>query len=286
MSEEFKHSFKNTIHESLGLSVYNCGIQRCSPNHSWGPAVRDHYLIHYVLSGKGTFQDSSEQYTLHAGDGFLVQPSRLVTYSADSEDPWEYCWVGFNGTDAQRFLSFTDLSADSPVFHYDKDDRIQKQLEAIVDAVGSDAIHEARMTAGLLEFLATLIEEFGSSTPRKSSSYEYVQKSIRFIEFNYSRDINIDDIASNAGISRSHLYRLFMQYVSMPPNEYLIRFRINKAAALLRCDHLTVGEAAYSTGFSDQLYFSRVFKKYKGIPPSRYLRKNETNAESKKENIV
>ena len=286
MSEEFKHSFKNTIHESLGLSVYNCGIQRCSPNHSWGPAVRDHYLIHYVLSGKETFQDGSEQYTLHAGDGFLVQPSRLVTYSADSEDPWEYCWVGFNGTDAQRFLSFTDLSADSPVFHYDKDDRIQKQLEAIVDAVGSDAIHEARMTAGLLEFLATLIEEFGSSTPRKSSSYEYVQKSIRFIEFNYSRDINIDDIASNAGISRSHLYRLFMQYVSMPPNEYLIRFRINKAAALLRCDHLTVGEAAYSTGFSDQLYFSRVFKKYKGIPPSRYLRENETNAESKKENIV
>ncbi len=283
MSEEFKHSFKNTTHESLGLSVYNCGIQRCSPNHSWGPAVRDHYLIHYILSGKGTFQDEKEQYTLHAGDGFLVLPSRLVSYSADQQEPWEYCWVGFHGTDAQHFLSFTGLSDENPVFHYDKDDLLQKQLEAIVDSVGSDVCHEARMTAGLLEFLATLIDEFGSSAPRKSSGYEYVQKSIRFIDFNYSRDINIDDIASNAGISRSHLYRLFMQHVSMPPNEYLTRFRINKAAALLRCGHLTVGEAAYSTGFSDQLYFSRVFKKYKGIPPSRYLRDNETSAGAEKE---
>lgn len=61
----------------------------------------------------------------------------------------------------------------------------------------------------------------------------------------------------------------------MPPNEYLTRYRINKAAALLKCNNLSVGEAAYSTGFSDQLYFSRVFKKYKGVPPSRYAESDE-----------
>lgn len=272
MSEEFKHSFKNPSHESLGLSVYNCGTQKCFPNYTWGPAVRDHYLIHYIVSGKGVFQDGNNQYLLQAGDGFLVLPSRLVTYSADEEDPWEYCWVGFNGADAQRFLSFTGLSADNPVFHYDKDTRLQDQLQAITEAVGPSPCNEVRMSSALLTFLATLMEEFGSSLPRKSSGYEYVKKSIRFIDFNYSRDIDIDDIASHAGISRSHLYRLFMQYVSMPPNEYLTRFRINKAAALLQSSNLSVGEAAYSTGFSDQLYFSRVFKKYKGVPPSRYLK--------------
>lgn len=276
MNEEFKHSFKNISHDSLGLSVYNCGIQRCSPNYAWGPAVRDHFLIHYIISGSGLFQDGENQYSLHAGDGFLVVPSRLVTYTADEIDPWEYSWVGFNGADAQRFISFTGLSANNPVFHYDKDDLLQTQLQTIIDAVGPAPCNEARMASGLLAFLSTLMEQFGDSLPKRSSGYEYVKKSIRFIDFNYSRDIDIDDIASHAGISRSHLYRLFMQYVSMPPNEYLTRFRINKAAALLRTNNLSVGEAAYSTGFSDQLYFSRVFKKYKGMPPSKYLRESQS----------
>ena len=271
MSDTFKHSFKNSSHDSLGLSVYNCGVQKCSPEYTWGPAVRDHFLIHYVISGKGVFQDGENRYSLSAGDGFLVVPSRLVTYTADSDEPWEYCWVGFNGADAQRYLSFTGLSSDNPIFHYDKDNILEELLHKITEAVGPGPSNEARMTARLLDFLSELIELFGSTVQRKSSGYEYVKKSIRYIDFNYSRDIDIDDIASHAGISRSHLYRLFMQYVSLPPNEYLTRFRINKAAALLRSSSLSVGEAAYSTGFSDQLYFSRVFKKYKGVPPSKYV---------------
>ena len=57
-------------------------------------------------------------------------------------------------------------------------------------------------------------------------------------------------------------------------------YRINKAAALLKAGNLSVGEVAYSTGFSDQLYFSRVFKRHMGVPPSRYLnqKKNESTS--------
>lgn len=58
--------------------------------------------------------------------------------------------------------------------------------------------------------------------------------------------------------------------MSMSPNEYLTRFRIDEACVLLRSQGLSVSEAAFSSGFSDQLYFSRVFKRYKGVPPSKY----------------
>ena len=129
---------------------------------------------------------------------------------------------------------------------------------------------ELRMQANLLLFLSDLIDRRGKSTARNTSGYEYVQKAIRYIEYNYSRNITIRDVAASAGISRSHLYRLFVENTSMPPNEYLLRYRINRAAALLETKRFSVGEVAYSTGFSDQLYFSRVFKKYIGTPPSRY----------------
>ncbi len=58
----FKHSFKATLRENMGLSVYNCGYQKCEPLYSWGPAVRDHYLIHYIASGNGRLHCGDQEY--------------------------------------------------------------------------------------------------------------------------------------------------------------------------------------------------------------------------------
>ena len=268
-NDDFRHSFKVSIHSSLGLAVYSCGIQKCSAGHAWGPAVRDHYLIHCVTSGRGVFSFGGRDYRLSGGDGFLLVPDAVASYQADKDAPWQYCWIGFNGTDAKRLVEQTGLSAQNPVFHFTSPS-LPARLEEISGLSCATPAGEARVQAGLLLFLAELMEAFGGSSARRAGGYEYVQKAARFIEFNYSRDIDVEDIAASAGISRSHLYRLFMENLSIPPNEYLLRFRMNKAAALLETGTLSVGEVAYSTGFSDQLYFSRVFKKYMGLPPSQY----------------
>ena len=271
-NDEFKHSVKLSRHDSLGLAVFNCGFQRCRPEHTWGPAMRDHYLIHYITSGCGTYDNGEQVFQLSKGDGFLVVPSRLVTYRADSQTPWEYYWVGFNGTDASRLLRQAGLSAEHPIFHYDKDSLYRERLLNIYQATGTRPSDEVRMQSELLLFLADMMDKCEVDVESLKSGYDYIKKSLKFIDYNYSRNIDVDDIASNAGISRSHLYRLFMQHVSVPPNEYLTRYRIQKACEMLSSENLSVGEAAYSTGFSDQLYFSRVFKKYKGVPPSKYAR--------------
>ena len=267
--EEFRRSFRDPFHNSLGLAVYSCGVQHCAPRHSWGPAVRDHYLIHYILSGRGVFSSGGKLHRLGVGDGFLVVPSQLISYCADEAEPWTYCWVGFNGSDAKRLMEQTGLLDREPVFHYDGDNVLERLLTDICNVSGSSPSEEARMEAGLLQFLAALMERFGKPAEPRESGYEYVKKAVKFIEYNYSGDVTVSSIAASAGISRSHLYRLFMQHISMPPNEYLMRYRIGKASGLLK-EGLTVGEAAYSAGFSDQLYFSRVFRKYMGVPPSRY----------------
>jgi AraC-like DNA-binding protein len=283
-NEEFRRSFRDPFHNSLGLAVYSCGVQRCAARHSWGPAVRDHYLIHYILSGHGVFCCAGKQHRLSTGDGFLVVPSQLVSYTADDKDPWTYCWVGFNGSDAKRLMDQTGLLNREPVFHYSEDNRLERLLTDICNASGSSPSEEARMEAGLLLFLAELIDQFGKNSPAQDLGYEYVKKAIKFIDYNYSCNITVSSIAASAGISRSHLYRLFMQHISMPPNEYLMRYRIGKAAELLKTGGLTVGEVAYSTGFSDQLYFSRVFRRYMGVPPSRYM--ISKHAEDRKEKTI
>jgi AraC-like DNA-binding protein len=98
-----------------------------------------------------------------------------------------------------------------------------------------------------------------------------VLNAIKYIQFNYSHDISIDDVAKSVGVSRSHLYRVFMLNVGQSPIDYLTEYRINEACKLLRAGNLSIAEVAISVGFFDQFYFSRVFKRAKGVPPSKYM---------------
>lgn len=274
MNEAFRHSYKAYKGDSynLGLAVYSCGIQRCGPGHAWGPAVRDHYLIHYIVSGKGCFMTEGKTWHLQKNDAFLVQPNCVASYAADREDPWQYDWVGFNGSDAKRLLRQTGLLDRPPVFTCPPGNHFHELLSDIMAVSGNSAAAEARMESGLLQFLAALMDSFGTTGKRSDTGFHYVKKAIRFIDRNYASNIHVEQVAQSAGISRSHLYRLFVNCINMSPNEYLARYRVNKAAGFLKDTSLTVGEVAYSTGFSDQLYFSRVFKKYMGVPPSQFSR--------------
>ena len=72
MYEKYKNSYKVTEKELVSLSVYNVGFQRCDSLYQWGPGIRDHYLIHYIISGKGFYKIGKRTYELQAGGSFLV----------------------------------------------------------------------------------------------------------------------------------------------------------------------------------------------------------------------
>ena len=57
MADVYKQSFKQNYTNNIELSIFNCGLERCAPGQTWGPGIRDHYLIHLVVSGKGTFAE-------------------------------------------------------------------------------------------------------------------------------------------------------------------------------------------------------------------------------------
>ena len=103
---------------TTALRIYYCGREQCAPGHFWGPAIRPHYLLHVVLHGKGEFFYQEKKYELSAGDAFLIEPMQTHYYQADKEDPWEYAWVGFDGSCVEEVLSSTIFQS-SPVFTTD-----------------------------------------------------------------------------------------------------------------------------------------------------------------------
>lgn len=268
-----RYQFRDTLKENAGLSVYSTGYEQCDSNHTWGPALRDHYLIHFVVAGKGTLRCNQQEYTVEAGQLFIIYPSQVASYQADANDPWEYDWVGFNGTDARRLVKLTGLSRQQPVCHSDDPEKTGALLRRIAEAGDNTAAADAEMAGCLYLFLAHLIR-MNRQHPAGNPHQNYVANALRYIQYNYANDIGVNDIARYVGISRSQLYRAFLQDFGVSPHAYLQTYRINEACSLLHDPTYSVAEVAGSVGFNDPLYFSRVFKSIKDCTPSEYRRNN------------
>ena len=281
MNNPYKQSYKQEIVDNVSLAIFNCGLQSCTPGHQWGPGVRDHFLIHFVISGKGKYTCNGKSYSLKAGDMFLIKPSQVVNYVADENDPWEYYWVGFNGTYAQKAVSNLPFKDNNPVYSPKDYETCKEYLYQIYANSGNNMSNSTAMLGYLYLFLAKLIEEGTMISPVQAvTQSSYVIEAIKYIQFNYSSDISVDDIANAVGISRSHLYRVFVSNLGQSPIDYLTEYRINEACELIKNTNLSISQIAVSVGFFDQFYFSRVFKKIKKIPPSKYLSSLENQGEA------
>ena len=73
MADVYKQSFKQNYTNNIELSIFNCGIERCAPGQTWGPGIRDHYLIHLVLSGKGVFEVGGRTWEVSQGQLFFAR---------------------------------------------------------------------------------------------------------------------------------------------------------------------------------------------------------------------
>ncbi len=255
--------------------MYNCGMEDCRPEHFYGPAVRDHYLIHVIRSGRGRFQVGDRLYPLQAGQAFLICPDVVTFYQADREEPWHYSWLGFNGTQASRYLEAAGLSQADPVFTADRDGD-GFLADCIARMVAAQAMERGRETQvkGLLYlFLSRLIASGrGEDRARNelSKSELYLKQAVEFIRMNYSRKITVGQIAAFVGLDRSYLCFLFKERLRISPQQFLIRFRMEKACALMAEAALSIGDIARSVGYDDPLQFSKSFRKWSGLPPSQF----------------
>lgn len=97
------------------LYILFAGHSRTKPGHQIGPRVFDYYLIHTILSGKGSFECDGRRTELAAGDSFVIEPGKLVTYKADMDDPWLYRWVAVKGPRVGRMLERCGIDWANPV---------------------------------------------------------------------------------------------------------------------------------------------------------------------------
>lgn len=259
----------------VDLNLYQFGWEKCEPLHQFGPAMRNHFLFHYVLSGKGRLELDYKIYNIEAGQGFLLCPNQISSYFADQEDPWTYTWLEFDGLRARECMTLAGLNEKQPIYTPIKTgaNNLEQLFANIVDNGNQPPIRLVGMGLILLDEIVQTSKTKKGSDSRHLQDF-YMKEALSFIEGNYHRDVSIEEIADVCGLSRSYFGRLFKDSFGQSPQQFLINYRMNKAAELLKNSKIPIAEVGRSVSYDNQLHFSRAFKSIFGISPREYRGKH------------
>ena len=261
----------------LDFMLYHCGNSHWEKNKSWGPGIRDYYSLYYVTEGNGYLTIDGQDYTITAGTCFLVPPHVVVSYQSNSSNPWNYYFIGFNGTNMNDYLERLGLSVTSPISSCENRKKIEECFEYILNSVNYPKSVDLQAISGFYALIGTLCDHPTSQTSKNLTSSrqsDYIRQAIDYIETNYSRQITVEEISNHVGINRKYLTKLFNEKMDDSPKNYLIQYRINKACRLLKQSTLSIQEVSHSVGYTDALVFSKIFKKVIGTCPREYRSAN------------
>lgn len=235
------------------ISPIFAGEERCHASHEFGPAVRDYYLIHFCLSGRGVLKDKYGECEIEGGELFIIRPGEVTVYRADDRDPWHYMWIAFAGEKAAKF------DTGRSVYPY------SKELGAkLYELIERDDLVAERYLGVIYELMCELFYD----RDEQPEARDRLHKVRKYIKYNYMYDLRVDALARDFGFERSYLYRIFKSRYGMSVKDYITKTKMQNAKKLLASGY-AVGETARLVGYDDEFNFSKAYKKYYGISPSR-----------------
>lgn len=262
------------------LQICQFGEEKCSPGHRYGPAQRDHWLIHFVVSGKGVFHCDGQDMTVTAGQGFLIVPGEETWYQADVRAPWHYAWVGIRGPQAEGLLRAAGMDALHRICTAPEPEAAWQALISLQQEARTLRLSQMAALGGLLRFLslaAPLQDALNVIHPGRN----LCEKALWYMEGRFDRPLSIQETADFVGVSRSQLYRVMMQHCGVSPKDMLRHIRMARAAQMLSATRLTLEEIALRVGLQTGAQLGVSFRAEYGVTPGQYRRDQAERAMSK-----
>ena len=254
------------------LNMYCCGKRVKTLNHTYGPLVRERYLLTFVNEGEAVLNINNEKIRLMSHDLLVVYPGEKLAYKTKKDVPWSISWVGVYGEQVEAFLRTIGASRENPVLHVANHDIISKILDDMYAESAKSTITSKIKCIGMLyEFFSVLTE----NTSFQNNKRSYVRDAMHYMDFCYDRKITLTEVAKSVNLEKSYFAKIFKRETGVTVTEWIRDLRVRKACRLLETTGLTVQQIALSVGVENQLYFSKIFKKIMGVAPTDY-RKNLT----------
>lgn len=240
-------------------------ISRWSPhNFSEDP----YWRLYLPLRGEFRLQFAEESFPVEPGKVCLVPAHRPFCYRPIAS--CTHLWLHFM-SEKLRFLSAFREPLALPEAEFDHPRLLFRQaLNQLKREAGVASALESKII--LLRLLEPFLSAFGGGRePREAGAFSRV---LDYIDLKLECDLSVSELAALAGLGRPEFSAEFRRRFGIPPKQYISTRRLSRAKMLLLRTPAPVKEIAAEAGYPNELFFYRIFRKYTGMTPGEYRRRN------------
>lgn len=256
----------------------------------WYPNAKYHYcdrpsgVAEYILilctDGEGWIEIGSKRQVVRKHEALLVPRNIPHVYGASAQSPWSINWIHFIGASSDYFAYLLPQDEYVLTVAPETAEILKALFNECYDAfLGSFVLERMIYVAQTLHHLLghLFFNNRAFSPTLRTSRFHSISETQDYLRQHLDQRLTLDDMASHAGLSKSHFMRLFKEQTGFSPVDYFIHLKVQRACMLLAVTHQTVHEISQAVGYDDPYYFSRIFKRIVGIAPSKYREQPQTN---------
>lgn len=229
-------------------------------------------ILILCVEGEGWARFDRRHWRLRAGDAMIVPAGVPHAYGASRRRPWSIYWVHVCGRNAADYLRATGATRANPVWPSGALRELGLDFERLIVRfhAGATDANLAAMSGGLAVLLSDLALQRQPARSEARDSIERVRRSADFMRDHLAERLPLRTFAQAAGLSVPHYAALFRSVHGCAPLAFFLRLKVAEACRALATTDEPVRAIAARLGFDDSLYFSRLFRKVQGVPPSAY----------------
>ncbi|MFT4158855.1 AraC family transcriptional regulator [Shinella zoogloeoides] len=226
-------------------------------------------VVQHTLSGAGNLRYENRTYRVRPDDTLLLLVPHNHRYWLEEGGHWEFFWISMNGEEALR-IHRAILSMTGPVLKL-QPETVEHLADCSLRLVSGGGETPGQASAIAYEAAMALYDDVFGSHPTVGEEYRAMQQVISHIDANLDKPLPVEELARVSGLSRSHFSRVFAAHEGMPPAEFVLHKRLQRATKLLaRTANLSVKEVSSMAGFEDPNYFAKVFRRHFGASPTEF----------------
>ena len=266
---------------TIGHHLHQGNIPYPDPNHpnqyhfDWQHGrVLDEFQLVYIANGEGVFESTDVPPTLvEAGTAFLLYPQVWHRFKPSEGTGWEEFWVGFKGHYAEYLMRQDCFSPQSALMRIGFHAELLNIFTRLIDTLKYEGIaYQQIATCQVIQLLGLIYASALMKESTRSRQEQVIHQARYAIQKNWADTIDFEALANEYNVSYIWFRKAFKTVMGIPPGQYHLNLKLEKARQMLRETTLSVAEIADITGFESMFYFSRIFKKKVDMSPSEFRR--------------
>lgn len=247
-----------------------CGISYCDGEYFISRKKSDIYCVEYIISGTGTVKTKGRTYYPKKGDVYMLMKDEEHLYYSDKKDPWVKIWFNVSGPLADSLMRIYNTDGGTLFENTDVYDDFAEFIDTAKDK-NTDADEIMNKCSVIFHRILIKLQKIRPKTESETMR--------DYIDTHICENITLDSLAALIYRSRSQAIRIFKKAYSITPYKYILNEKIETAKTMLSNTNMPIKEIAFTLSFSDEHYFSNMFKKITGIPPKQYrIRQSNSRA--------